>query len=336
MESNYPQNRYVVEYMKTVDGLSRPSINRRKKTFRNFFEYIQTISEIKEEDIDFGKFYELEDRNGIVFGYEQIDVPFVQRFLDYRERLGDSPSTLKVMASMLRDFFDYLMRGKILEYNPAKNLDLPKIRPRIHHEKYLTEEKCWALLAATQYSEWPMRDFCIILTFLVSGLRTSELCDLTMDDIIYDKWLVRVNETKCYADTSVMTDAVKKNIQEYRNTADFNINNIRYVFCTNDGKKLNPEKINIIIKNLAKKAGIEKHITSHWLRHTMATILAKEGVQINHIQSQLRHRNLNSTMRYTHLYHDSEIKEVIENNPLVKGCTQFLIRKLMGSKPETD
>ncbi len=336
MESYVPKNKYVVEYMKSVDGLSESSLYRRRRTLKEFFEYIKMESAMGEEEVDFGRFYELEDLNGIVFGYEQIDAPFVQNFIDYREKAGDSPRILQDMAGVLRDFFNYLVKQKILEYNPAKNLDLPKVPSRIHHEKYLTEEECWALLAATHHSEWPERDFCIILTFLVSGLRISELCDLTMDDINYGAWLVRIDKTKCYADTSVMTEVLKENIQKYRNAANFNIKNAKYVFCTEDGKKLTPKEINNIIKDLVKKAGIKKPVTSHWLRHTMATILAKEGVQINYIQSQLRHRNLNSTMKYTHLYRDEEMKEVLENNPLVRGCTQFLIRKLMASKPETD
>lgn len=333
MESYYPKNKYVVEYMKSVAGLSQSSLMKRRKTFRRFFEYIQTISEMKEEEVDFGRFFELVDQNDIVFGYEQIDVPFVQRFLDYREKVGDSPEVLQQTAGVLRDFFSYLMKQKKLVFNPAKNLDLPKVQSSINHKKFLAEEDCWALLKTTQCSEWPERNFCIILTFLVSGLRVSELCDLTMDDIKYDKWLVRIDKTKCYADTSVMPQVLKENIQKYRNTANFDMKNIKYAFCTENGKKLRPEKINTIIENLAKKAGIEKHITSHWLRHTMATLLAREGVQINYIQAQLRHKNLNSTMKYTHLYRDEEMKEVVENNPLVKGCTQFLIRKLMESKP---
>ena len=333
MESYVPKNKYVVEYMKSVAGLSRDSLYRRKKTFRRFFEYVQMEGAMEEEEVDFGRFFELVDQNDIVFGYEQIDVPFLQRFIDYREKTGDSPRILQDMAGVLRDFFNYLIKQKTLEYNPAKNLDLPKVRVKIHHEKYLTEEECWALLAATQHSEWPERDFCILMTFLVSGLRVSELCDLTMDDVIYGEDLVKVDKTKCYADTAVMTEMLKDQIRNYRNTAEFDIKNVKNVFCTKEGKKLKPDEINTIIKGLAKKAGIEKPITSHWLRHTMATLLAKEDVQINYIKSQLRHRNLNSTMKYTHLYRDEEMKEVLENNPLVKGCTEFILRKLMGSKP---
>ena len=73
-----------------------------------------------EEEVDFGRFYELEDLNGIVFGYEQIDAPFVQNFIDYRKGWRQVHVYYRTWQKCSRDFFNYLVKQKILEYNPAK------------------------------------------------------------------------------------------------------------------------------------------------------------------------------------------------------------------------
>ncbi len=149
----------------------------------------------------------------------------------------------------------------------------------------------------------------LIMLFLYSsGLRVSELVNLKRADLDFIEKLGWVRKGKGKKDRAFQLS--EKIIEEltryYERTPNFN-----FIFSAES--PLTPRNIQKIIKNTAKKAGINKKVTPHTLRHSFATHLLENGTDIRYIQALLGHENLNTTQIYTHVSTES-LKKI--KNPL--------------------
>lgn len=140
------------------------------------------------------------------------------------------------------------------------------------------------------------RDKLILSLLYSSGLRVSELVSLNMNDIDLKERTIRIRG-KGNKDRIVLFDQkTKKLIKDYLRER---TQESEYLFLNRFGKPLTPRYIQIAIKNYAIKAGIKKKVTPHILRHSFATHLLKNGVDIRAIQQLLGHSNLSTTQIYT-------------------------------------
>ena len=127
-----------------------------------------------------------------------------------------------------------------------------------------------------------------------AGLRASEIINLRWKDIDFKRNTIHIKQSKGKKDRIVMlSPKVKKGLKR------LTLNKGGYVFKTNRAKKYSHKSIEFIIKNAAKKAGINKRVTPHTLRHSFATHLLENGVDIKFIKELLGHSNLQTTMIYT-------------------------------------
>ncbi|BDH79108.1 tyrosine recombinase XerC [Methanothermobacter tenebrarum] len=140
------------------------------------------------------------------------------------------------------------------------------------------------------------RDKLILSLLYSSGLRVSELVSLNVNDIDLKERTIRIRG-KGNKDRIVLFDQkTKKLIKDYLRER---TQESEYLFLNRFGKPLTPRYIQIAIKNYAIKAGIKKKVTPHILRHSFATHLLKNGVDIRAIQQLLGHSNLSTTQIYT-------------------------------------
>jgi len=145
----------------------------------------------------------------------------------------------------------------------------------------------------------------LILMFLYyTGIRLDELVNLKWDDIDFDRGIIHLKITKGSKDRIVF---VHNKLKEF--IASFSLHGTGLVFTSNLGKKYNKRTIQLIVKNIAKKAGIKKRVTPHTLRHSFATHLLEAGADIRHIQKLLGHSSLQTTQIYTHVA-SSDIKNL--------------------------
>jgi site-specific recombinase XerD len=136
----------------------------------------------------------------------------------------------------------------------------------------------------------------IIQIMYGAGLRLSEAINLKWKDIDLQRNLIHIKSAKGRKDRIVMlSPKLKKNLIK------LSLNKDGLVFSNNRNKKYNPRTIQAIISRSAKLAGIKKKVTPHTLRHSFATHLLENGIDIRYIRDLLGHSNVRTTMIYTHV-----------------------------------
>jgi len=206
-----------------------------------------------------------------------------------------------------------LVRSALLFcYNEVLELGITKIKtPKIEKSlpTILTKKEIIDLFNAT-----PNFKSKLILKLLYSsGLRVSEIVNLKYEDLNFEEKTGLVRQGKGKKDRMfILSEKILLNITEFSKKK----NKLKgYIFTGPKNKQLSTRTIQKIIKNSAKKAGINKHVTPHKLRHSFATHLLESGTDIRMIQELLGHSNLQTTQIYTHVSRE-QIKKVI--NPLDK------------------
>ncbi|MEG1142787.1 MAG: tyrosine-type recombinase/integrase [Clostridia bacterium] len=232
-------------------------------------------------------------------GKEPIEITKkdVKEFLTYRSEL--SPSTKNVIVSAISSFYktlDYLELDGFEDKNPCMNIVLPKIRKKVAEP--LSNNQVKAMLKFSKNN----RDKAIIQLFGTSGLRVSELINLTLEQYLNrtkDNAIIIIGKGNKEAYIALSDDTVKM-IDEYIKTRKSGCNNL---FVSNQGTKMDRISLSRTLKVIAHKTGLftEDEISNlhnHSLRHFTATNLSENGVPIEVIQEVLRHSNIATTRGY--------------------------------------
>ena len=215
--------------------------------------------------------------------------------------------------SAIKSFYKYLtVRTKQLQENPVADLEYPKLRKSL--PKYLTLDQCQTLLSSVSGSN-QKRDYAILMLFLSCGIRRSELVGLNITDVYEDR--IRVvgkgnKERFVYFGTPC-----RKAIDDYlveRNKKVLSDN--RALFGSRDNNRISVTAVHRLVKKALLTAGLDPNqFSAHKLRHTAATLMLSNGVDVKTVQEVLGHENLNTTQIYTHI-ENTELKIAAEANPI--------------------
>lgn len=227
--------------------------------------------------------------------------------------IGSAARARKLSA--IKSFYKYLtVRTKQLETNPVKDLEFPKLRKSL--PKYLTLEESKRLLEAVQGPN-AARDYAILMIFLNCGIRRSELVGLNLTDVYEDR--IRVLGKGSKERIVYMGSACKKAIDDYlieRNKIILTDN--RALFGSRDKNRISVTAVHRLVKKHLLAAGLDAtQFSAHKLRHTAATLMLSNGVDVKAVQEVLGHENLNTTQIYTHI-ENTELKIAAEANPISK------------------
>jgi integrase/recombinase XerD len=216
----------------------------------------------------------------------------------------------------IRSFFKYLTnKVNLLEYNPANELDSPNIRNPL--PKYLNLEECFRLLNSID-GKYSQRDYTMILIFLTCGLRLSELVGININDFKDDKLRVvgKGNKERIVYLNELCLDAIKEYIANHRPKEGVIDKNA--LFISRNRKRIDKRTVEMIVKKFIEKSGLDpERYSTHKLRHTAATLMYRNGVDIRALQEILGHTNLGTTQIYTHL-DDNSLREAMNSNPISK------------------
>ncbi|MBN1941389.1 MAG: tyrosine-type recombinase/integrase [Candidatus Diapherotrites archaeon] len=232
---------------------------------------------------------------------EQIERQDVVSFLaNKKEKDNSSNATLALIHAALKFFLEKIGHKKIMDEvkTPKKGKHLPSV---------LTKKEVKALIKATKKK----RNRLIIEFLYSSGVRVSEATKIQKEDLNFKERTARIRAGKGDKDRTVLLS--KDWVQKFKKYLAKRKTKSQYVFAKKNGKPLSVDAIQRLVKKSAEKAGIQKHVTPHTLRHSHATHLLESGVNIRTIQELLGHSSLSTTQIYTHVSLSS-LKKV--KNPL--------------------
>ena len=306
-----PLLREFLAYHDTIKGQSEKTVDSYFMDLRTFTRYLYIARDLVSrdtapEDVDI--------RGADLAFYGSVTLAEVYDFLAYlsRDRELNAASRARMITS-LKGFYRYLtVKTKQLDTDPVRDLDTPKLQKSLPH--YLTLEESRRLLSAVDGKNRE-RDYCILCLFLNCGLRISEMVGLNLTDIRQDSLLIHGKGSKervVYlngAAAAALTDwlSVRRDIAALDKNA---------VFLSNRRRRMSVDSIQVMVRKTLLKAGLDpEHISPHKLRHTAATLMLQNGVDVRTLQEVLGHENLNTTQIYTHIA-NAELKKAAAANPL--------------------
>ena len=231
------------------------------------------------------------------------------------EETGIGAAARARKLSAIKSFFKYLtVRTKQLKENPVQDLEFPKIRKSL--PKFLTMEECTRLLQSVQGPN-ARRDFAILMVFLNCGIRRAELVGLNLTDIYEDR--IRVVGKGNKERIVYMGSACKRAIDDYlKERSQIVLSDNRALFGSRDKNRISVSAVHRLVKKHMLAAGLDAtQFSAHKLRHTAATLMLSNGVDVKTVQEVLGHENLNTTQIYTHI-ENTELKIASEANPISK------------------
>ncbi|WP_299679170.1 site-specific tyrosine recombinase/integron integrase [uncultured Tenacibaculum sp.] len=225
-----------------------------------------------------------------------------------------NPKTQARIISGLRSFFDYLIFEGYREDNPLDLIESPKLSRTL--PDVLTDDEISKLISKIDLSH-PQgeRNRAIIETIYSCGLRVSEVINLQLSDLFFEEGFIQVlGKGNKYRFVPIHLSTIKF-IKFYLEHTRNHITPIKEdedtLFLNRRGKRLTRQMIFIVLKNLAAKTNLNKNIGPHTLRHSFATYLLKEGVDLRAIQQLLGHESITTTEIYVHLDR-KHLQEVVE------------------------
>jgi integrase/recombinase XerD len=235
---------------------------------------------------------------------DAIHLKTLQNFIHWIHELGMSATSQARIISGLKSFFNYLMLEDIIKSNPTELLEAPKTARKLPDT--LAFEELEILFDAIDMStQEGTRNKAILETMYSCGLRVTELTELKISNIYADVEFIKVIGKGNKERLVPIGASALKYIQIYIETIRAHIipnkNAEDILFLNRRGGKLSRVMIFYIIKELAKKAGIQKNIHPHTLRHSFATHLVEGGANLRAVQEMLGHENITTTEIYTHL-----------------------------------
>lgn len=230
----------------------------------------------------------------------------------YKE-YGLSPTTRARKIACIKSFYKYLtLKARLLPENPLAGLDTPKTPKTL--PRYLSLEESRRLLNAVEGKNRE-RDYCILMIFLNCGLRISEIVDLNLTDYRHDSLRVVGKGNK--ERVVYLNAACQKAIEDWLAARALHCPPKEpALFISLRKTRISREMVHSMVKTNLLRAGLDaSQLSSHKLRHTAATLMLKNGVDVRTLQEVLGHEHLNTTQIYTHV-DNAELRIAAEANPL--------------------
>lgn len=221
------------------------------------------------------------------------------------------PKTIKRKIAALKAFVHHLYYEEIIEFNPFDKIDtsfkeplrLPHTIPKNIIQLLLTASYQNILTAVTANQQLvSVRNTALIELLFATGARISELCSLKINDIDFASKTVRIfGKGAKERVIQIENGDVISILTKYLLLIDASTQQDSYLFQNNRHSRISEQSVRTIIRNLEKQIASPIHITPHMFRHSVATLLLEEDVDIRYIQRILGHSSITTTQIYTHV-----------------------------------
>lgn len=293
-------------------------------TFKNLSKiYVKNMTITVNQFLEFINIHKLKNKYKSIMELTLNDVRSLtnSNIYSFIYFLGESQyknNSRVVKIEHLRTFFDYLFTIKHTIFTePFKKINAErKIEKKLPNYLSLDEAKKMITVYANSSDVIEIRDNAILHLFLNSGLRLSELKNLSIDDLDLDCNKFSIIGKGKKERTGYINDITRKALDEYLKVRDKLKPKTKTLFVSKYGLKMSPTSIENVAKRAYQKAEIDdENYCVHTLRHTCATLLYRNGINARTIQELLGHVKIDTTEIYTHL-HDQEVMDTMLDHPL--------------------
>ena len=314
-----PILREYATHLSVIKGNSEKTVCEYLLDLRTFFRYMT----VKDDEIPSPEEFEKISIVGITVDDARAitsnDILKYLMFVNF-ERKNSSTTRMRKLSA-LRSFFKYLIKKHYLDVDPTVDIDAPKAAKTL--PKYMSYEETLRFLEAVRNdveSPTNARDFAIVVLFLNTGMRLSELCGLNLQSFSSDLSTVKVVGKGNKERLIYLNDFAKSAIKEYlevRLDPKYVRTSDKAFFLSSREQRISQKTVQWMVHKYFERAGLSfKGLSVHKLRHTAATLMYQTGkVDIRVLKEILGHEQLNTTQIYTHVV-NRNVEQAISNNPL--------------------
>ena len=239
----------------------------------------------------------------------------IQKYIQNLSK-NESSNTISRTISSLKSFYKFLEINKYTNTNPLTTIISPKTARKL--PKVLSEEEVNKLLDINLNNDFDYRNKAMLELMYSSGLRVSELINLTVNDVDLKNSLVRIfgkgSKERIVPLNDYATEALNNYILYHRPKL-FKQKENNYLFLNNHGNQMTRQGFFKTLKKITKEKGIKSELSPHTLRHSFATHLLKYGANLRSIQELLGHSDISTTQIYTHITNEMLEKNYHEYHP---------------------
>ena len=293
------------------------------KLFNEYVKHYKYKSEntIESYEQAVKQYYEFMNANGYNTEDDIIKNSNWSNLIMFRNMLEEkqlNPYTINARLSGLKSFFNFLVYARIINENPMDTIEKISTASVEQTTDYLTHEEYMSLLniigtklpnvKQDNFEYVSKRDLLMVGLMLQTGLRINEVLSLTVNQIDTENKRIKVLGKGKKLRVVSFTDDVLTLLQDYtdvRNTIEIKDTDI--LFLSKNGKKMSRQNINVNLKKYCERAGIDKNITPHSLRHTSITQMGESGMSVAKISAVAGHSSTTITSRYLHV--NTQIEE---------------------------
>ena len=293
---------------------------------RGYQNYLQIEKSLSKNTVD-GYCRDIKKLNNFFNGnddkkkIEDVNYQDFQNYLSYLNDLKINARSQSRVISSMRSFFKFLILEKIIKENPTELLENPKTGKKL--PEFLTIEEIELLVNQIDRSKKEgERNLAIIEVLYGCGLRVTELIELKISEIYWEEGFIRIigkgNKERLVPLGKIASKHLKIYLNEIRVQQKVKDLFVDHVFINKNGSKISRVMIFKIVKKLTEKAGIQKNISPHSLRHSFATHLVQGGADLRSVQEMLGHQSITTTEIYTHLDKNYLKQAILDHHPLEK------------------
>jgi integrase/recombinase XerC len=283
-----------------------------EKHIREFLAYLKNqrnaaANTISSYNRDLNEFYQylVQHQGEVINGHDlyldRINPLMIRSYLSLLFQKNGATSIARKLSS-LRSMFKYFVKKGVIDQNPAKVINSPKLPKKL--PKFLNVDEINALLTAKfDLTKYGLRDRTILELLYSSGLRVSELVALNIEDVDLTECLVRIkgkgNKERLVPIGEKAKQALNTYLSDRINTPI--IRDPNAIFLNKNGTRLTVRSVQRLVSRMTQEIGLSKNATPHMIRHSFATHMLGSGADLRSIQELLGHKSLSTTQRYTHV-----------------------------------
>ena len=290
------------------------------ENYANYLRFEKNASEntIEAYVSDLQKLQDFAEQNLMNITPITISYEHLQEFLYQISKINYSERTQARWISSIKGFFSFLLEDELREDNPSALLETPKLG--LYLPDTLSLEEIEKLISATEENtDLAKRNRCMIEVLYGCGLRVSELTELQISNINFKENYLKIqgkgDKVRFVPLADYTADFIKNYINNIRNKQKINPKYSDILFLNSRGVQISRQMVFLIIKEIVRKAGIQKNISPHTFRHSFATHLLQNGADLRFIQEMLGHSSITTTEIYTHLNTEELHETILKYHP---------------------